>query len=159
MANLNSAEVWSAVKRAAAVLIEQKIHYVLMGTAALAAHGIKPREVPDVDFMVERYPSPVPKDFEELLTANGSKDRGTYLVPSGEFSTDVKVDYVLAETSIEKGFLNEKSVKVDDDIVAMTVDTALGIKRWKGRQKDFEFLKLVKDFEFLKLVENEQVPF
>lgn len=167
-ANLNDSKFWSVVKRCAALLTQQNIQYVLMGTAALAARGVKPKDVVDIDFLVKDRPT-VGKSFAK---ADGSGKGCAYLVPFEEASdvtvdlffpnpfdvaTDadadfddtpsipsVKVDFVSVDNPVENGFLLTTADEVDG-VRVMTIESALGIKRWKGREKDIEFFRLLEE--------------
>jgi hypothetical protein len=145
-------KLWAVVKRCAALLQEQKIPYVLMGTAALAAHGIKPKDVPDIDFLVGERPLVKDTDAADGSIAaeggsKGGKGAAYYFKLDGHHEdpfTSIKVDFVPADNPIETGFLQMHGVELDG-VRVMSVDTALGIKRWKGRPKDVEFLKLLEE--------------
>lgn len=143
-ANKMPAEKWVIVKRAAALLEEHHIRYVLMGTAALAAHGIMPHEVPDIDFLVEKHPTGVLED-QAPSDSNSDGESGSYLFPildgdtKEETGETIKVDFVPVDNPIENGFLVSKACAIDG-VRCMTVENALGIKKWKGRKKDLEFV-------------------
>lgn len=146
-ANVLSGQKWMVVKRAAEMLEKQKIPYVLMGTAALAAHGIMPQVVPDVDFLVAMRPD-VPAELKAYSIPNSSDpegNSGAWRFPMYLDADEVgriKVDFVDSDDAISKGFLATKACNIDG-VRVMSVSSALGIKRWRNREKDVEFIELV----------------
>ena len=124
--------VWNAVRRDAAILEEQKIRYVLIGTAALAVQGIAV-EVPDADFLVDKLPKVEAVDAPE--TEGSSRTDCVATVVDG-----IKIDHIDVKTKKlrKKGFLETPTIVVDGVNVA-AVRTVMAIKKAAGRPKDIDF--------------------
>jgi hypothetical protein len=119
--------VWNAIKKAAALLETQRIRYVLIGTAALAAQGIDV-EVPDADLLVEEAPLDLVSDD---YVGEPSGDATSVLVDG------VKVDYIDATDDDIAGakYLDELAPMVEGVRVA-TVAVVMAIKKDASRPKD-----------------------
>jgi hypothetical protein len=113
------------MQRAWALLREEGIEGVLVGTAALQLHGYEV-EAPDIDFLTDGRKPSVAQYVEDYT--GGS----TYHLDN------VKVDYI-AEDAYSPArmlyFHPERAVRIAGILVAALEDV-VGLKHWRGRPKD-----------------------
>lgn len=116
-------DLWDAIKQSATLLENLNVTYLLIGSAALAAHGVN-IEAPDADFLCLEKPG----TMEQIKGG------------SGGWHTDVggwKIDHIFFDDGRLDSFFGRASQVIDGVRVA-TPGTVMDIKRFADRAKDRE---------------------
>lgn len=111
-----------AVRKAYEYGVVAGVAPVLVGTAGLWMHGYAVDQ-PDINFLCEADP-----------------DRAAYGSP------EVKVDgyvaqYIAAPDGGQRAYYHPKRADLIDGVLVATVEDIIGLKRWRDREKDREFLR------------------
>lgn len=127
--------VVSTAQQAAEFLRERGVVGVLVGTAALKMYGYAV-EAPDLDFLVD---GPIPL-LALGVVENVADADGTYAYPDVLFD-GMKAQFIATRDRGHGEFFHpERAVEINGVLVAAVKDV-IGLKRWRGRDKDREFLR------------------
>lgn len=136
--NFKSA-IWKAAVQAAALCEKQGIKCVLVGTAALAVHGVYELHGEDVDFMVDKIPA---HERLEVLVADPeySGDDKWRDGAVADLWLGNKVNFIRNDDEGGEKFFTAVPGVVQGVPVADLKDV-LGLKMWADRPKDKDFFR------------------